>query len=528
MTLPAEKIDAVVVGSGAAGSVMAATLAAGGKEVLILEAGPERGNPDLVSSALWARRLKWSGAPVLEGGEHPVGHTFNAGSGVGGSAMHQYAVWPRLHREDFELRSRYERGLDWPLGYEDLAPYYDRVQREAGISGDAEREVWRPPGEPYPMPPVPVFAQGEIVARGFDELGMRVAPLPLAVNSTGYRGRPPCLWDGWCDAGCPIGALANPLTTYLPKAFAAGAKLESNATVTRILTGDDGERATGVEVAFPGGERGTVRADLVVLAAFSIQNPRLMLASATDRHPHGLGNSSGTLGRYVMSHSAGLIYGLFDEDTQCHTGAFGGQLVNQDGYGKETHARLGAFGSYQWMIAQAVRPNDLLGIGPTRPGVFGEDLHDFMRRAARGFASMTAVVEDLPLPANRVTLDERTGALGVPLAKVTHTGDAASTALWNATLIEGRRVFEAAGAEEVWTGPRGAMHIMGGTVMGADPRSSVTNGYGQVHDVPNLVVAGPGLFPTSGGVNPTFTVHALTLRAAEHLLEHWGDLERAV
>ncbi|MEM9529729.1 MAG: GMC family oxidoreductase [Pseudomonadota bacterium] len=517
----ADRYDAIVVGSGAAGSNMAARLAAGGKRVKILEAGTARGNEHLVSSTLWARRLKWTGEPVLEDGANPVGHVFNAGRGVGGSAMHHYAVWPRFHAEDFECRTRYGRGLDWPISYDDLQPYYDRVQAESGISGDAAQETWRPPGEPYPMPAVPLFAQGEIIRRGFKVLGMDTAPLPLAVTSTSYNGRRPCIWDGWCDAGCPIGALANPVTIDLPKATEAGAELDTDTQVVRILTSDDGTRATGVEAVGPAGRR-EIFADVVVLAAFSVQNPRLMLASATAQHPEGLGNSSGTLGRYIMTHPAGLIYGLFDEPTLPYMGAFGGQLVNQDNYGKESHAATGAFGSYQWMIAQAVKPNDLLGIATTRVDLFGQALHDFMQRAAQGFATMTAVVEDMPVAENRVQLsrDEK-DAHGVPLAQVTHTTDPSSKALWDQVLIEGQEVFKAAGAKEVWTGPQGAMHIMGGTIMGDDPKKSVTNSFGQTHDLNNLVVAGPGLFPTSGGVNPTFTVHALTARSADHLLANW-------
>jgi choline dehydrogenase-like flavoprotein len=204
-------------------------------------------------------------------------------------------------------------------------------------------------------------------------------------------------------------------------------------------------------------------------------------------------------------------------------GAFGGQLLNQDGYGKTTHQRMGAFGSYQWMIAQAVKPNDLLGISTTRADLFGAPLHDFMRRASRGFAGMTAVVEDLPVADNRVTMAAEKDRHGVPLARVVHTRDAASEALWRASLEEGRAVISAAGAREVWTGAQGSMHIMGGTVMGANRTDSVTNSFGQVHDIPNLVIAGPGLFPTSAGVNPTFTVHALAARSAEHLLAHWNE-----
>jgi len=374
------------------------------------------------------------------------------------------------------------------------------------------------------MPGVPVFPQGEAIARGFTKLGKAVAPLPIAVTSTNYNGRPVCLWDGWCDSGCPIGALANPLTVHLPKATAADAILVNSAPVTKVVTSDDGARAIGVEVALSDGSRATVTAKVIVLAAFAVENPRLLLASASPRHPRGLGNSAGLVGRYIMTHPAGLVYGLFDEDTRPYMGAFGGQLVNQDSYPKTTHAGRGAFGSYQWMIAQAVKPNDLLGIATTRPDLFGPALQDFMKRATRGFAGMTAVCEDLPVADNRVTLTDQHDEHGVPIARITHDTHADSVALWKASLAEGKEIMQAAGARAVWTGPPGSMHIMGGTIMGTAAGNSVTNSYGQVHDIPNLVIAGPGLFPTSAGVNPTFTVHALAARSAAKLLADWKPI----
>ena len=122
-----EASEIVVVGAGAAGLTLAARLAESGKSVTVLEAGPERKLGDLVSSQIWARKLKWSEPVVSESGNHPIGHAFNAGTGTGGSALHHYGVWLRMHEGDFSINSDHGIGLDWPLSYAELAPHYDRV-----------------------------------------------------------------------------------------------------------------------------------------------------------------------------------------------------------------------------------------------------------------------------------------------------------------------------------------------------------------------------------------------------------------
>lgn len=511
--------DLLVIGSGAAGSVIAAQAARAGKRVLILEAGPPRQLADLISSQIWARRLKWSGAAVEETGNLGIGHGFNAGWGTGGSALHQYAVWPRLHENDFKLYSQHGRGLDWPIEYQDLRPYYDRVQEAVGLSGDASKETWRPPGAAYPMAPLPVFAQGQAIAKGFRKRGMTTAPIPMAVNSAVYRGRPACLYDGWCDAGCPIGALANPLATYLKWALDAGAQLRNHATVVKVLHDGTGKKITGVEYCDKAGARHQLRAHAVVMAAFAVQNARLLLASASEQHPLGLSNRNGLVGRYLMTHPASSIYGLFPQDTQPHLGPTGGQLINHDHYARKQ--KSGAFGSYQWLIANALKPNDLLGIANTRPDIVGGALTDFMQQAAQHMGTMTFVGEDLPLAENRVELSNRKDRFGVPLARAVHNILPETAALCDQAVAEGLGIFKDAGAAAPWSGPRFGMHIMGGTVMGKDPATSVCDAYGRLHELENLFVAGPGLFASSGAVNPTFTIHALALRTADHLLaEH--------
>lgn len=519
-----EKVDVVIVGTGAAASTMAALLAESGKYVLMLEAGMERKTSDMVSSQIWGRRMKWGGEPVIDKGADSIAYNFNMGWGTGGSAMHHYAVWPRLHPEDFTLARDHNMGLDWPLRYDDLRPYYDLVQEEVGVSGDASAERWRPKGAPYPMEPVPVFSQARLIAKGFEKLELSTSALPLAINAQAYQGRPGCLWDGWCDTGCPTGALANPITVYLPRAQKAGAVIRHRATVTRVLTDRKGERALGVEYALENRNRKQQLAELVILAANPVQNPRLLLASKTEQHPQGLANSSGRVGEYLMSHPTVSIYGLFNEETQCHYGATGGQLLCQDGYQKDQHGNQ-AFGSYQWMIAQAVKPNDLLGIVNSRADLYGAKLNEFMQHATKHFATMAAVCEGLPVRENRVRLSaENRDRFGMPLAEITHAFAPASLALAGQARLQGEAVFRAAGAREVWSSAVNAMHLMGGTIMGESPASSVTNEYGQTHDIANLFLAGAGLFPTSGGVNPTFTLHALAQRSAEYIVKNWSDL----
>ena len=511
-----ESYDVVVVGAGAAGGVIAERATRAGKRVLLLEAGPARQLNDLASSQIWARKLKWSGPGVEEEGNLKVGHVFNAGWGTGGSALHHYGVWPRLHEADFEVASRYEVGLDWPIAYDDLRPFYDAVQAEVGLSGDSKGETWRPPGEPYPLPPVPVFAQGDVIRSGFEAVGLKTSAIPLAINTREYKGRSGCLYDGWCDAGCPVGALANPLVTYLGWALKAGAEIRNRAQVTRILHDEAGQRATGVEYVDASGEKNRVMADTVVVAAFAVQTARLLLASASARHPDGLSNHNGMLGRYLMTHPAASVYGLFDKETQPHLGPTAGQLMCQENYDDKT-ATPGAFGSYQWLIANAMKPNDLLGIATSRPDIVGDRLQPFLETAVKHIGNMVCVSEDIALADNRITLSDNTDAFGVPLAKTVHNLTPPSEQLLAGAMEQGKKEFAAGGADEVWASAPFGMHIMGGTVMGNDAATSVTDSYGRCHELENLYVAGTGLFPSSGAVNPTFTLHALALRTAEQL-----------
>ena len=508
-----KKVDVVIVGAGAVAMVFAARLAEAGKQVLVLESGPERKAEDLYSSQLWGRRLKWATPHVDEfGGKDRIHMNFNAGRGYGGAAIHHYGVWPRFDESDFNIKSTHNRALDWPISYKDIQPYYDKVQEFVGMSGDASREPWRPPGAPYPLPPIPTFRHAELLAEGFKSKDIPVSPIPITVLSKPYKGRPACIWDGWCDSGCPIGAIANPLMTYFPWAQRAGAVFQADSHVTRVLTDKSGTRATGVEYVDQNGNRQQQDAETVVLGAYTLENTRILLNSA----PGGLSNRSGTLGKYLMVHPSVMIYGLYGEETQCHVGATGGHLYSAQP--DKTGNPDGVFGGRHWEIGLVLKPNDLMGITMSRPDLYGDKLNDFMKVASKRMASMGAVCEDQPLEENQIILDEARDRFGMRQAKVIYQVSPDGLALVEQAKKEGLAIVKASGAEHAWTGPMVAQHIMGGTIMGASADDSVCDGYGVSHEIPNLVIAGQSTFPTGSHANTTFTIHALAERTSDFLL----------
>jgi choline dehydrogenase-like flavoprotein len=515
-----EKVDVVIVGGGAVGLVHAARLSEAGKNVLVLESGPARQKDELYSSQIWARKLKWATPHVNEfGGKDLMFSNMNMGRGFGGAAIHHYGVYPRFEVHDFDMKSTWGHGLDWPISYDDVRPYYDRVQKFVGISGDASQEPWRPPGEDYPLPPVPVFRHAQLLGEGFAKEGIHTSPIPIAALSRPYNDRDACLWDGWCDAGCPIDAINNPLSTYMPRAQKGGAKFRADCHVTRVLTNQKGDKAIGVEYADSDGKRHEQLADVVVLAAFTIENARILLNSANG----GLGNSSGLLGKYLMVHPAITVYGLYDEDTQCYMGTTGGMLYSQTSGQKDDNPD-GVFGSRHWEIGLVLKPNDLLGVCMTEPEIFGDELHEFMKTGSQRMAAMAAICEDTPLIDNFIGLDSKKDKFGMPRAKLNYRYSPDGYALAMQAKEEGLRVVKASGAKKAWAGPVASQHICGGTIMGKDATDSVCNSYGQMHDLPNVVIGCQGTFPTCSSANTTFLAHAMAERATDYMIEHWGSV----
>ena len=519
-----DPVEVLVIGSGFAGSTLAAELAESGFDVLTLEAGPERSLQDMISSQIWSRRLKWGGAPVVEEGDLVGAVDFGMGWGTGGAALHWYANWYRFHEDDFKEQTLFGKGLDWPIDYDDLRPYYDRAQIYVGVSGDLSQDPWSPPADPYPMPALPELPQTRAIKRGFEALGIPSSPNPVAVNSQRYDKRRGCLLDGWCDAGCPIGALANPLVLQWPKALRAGARLEHDAYVTRVTTNPSGSRATGAEYRDAAGHLHVQPADMVIVACHTIWNSRLLLLSANGAHPDGLANGSGMVGHHFMSHPIVTIYGLFDEATDPYLGILGANILSQEGYDDKEPAP-GAFGSRSFQGGQAAKPNDLLGWALARPELYGQALDDYLRQASRHFGNMTVLCEETSVFENRIELDtSQSDAFGLPAAKVVNNIPTENAARLDLAKTEGLEIFQAAGTSDVWVSGRNPEHLLGGTIMGDDPDRSVTNSYGQTHEVENLFLAGASLFPTSAAVNPTGTLASLALRSADYIREQRAGL----
>jgi choline dehydrogenase-like flavoprotein len=518
-----ERVDAVIVGAGASGSVFASVLAKAGKKVVLLETGPDWQLQDLISSDIWGRRLKPAGPPVLLEGNNPFGYVGQAGWGVGGAALHYFANYPRYLPTDFRIKSEHGRAHDWPISYHDIAPFYDKVAADVGVSGDAKaEEKWRPAGKPYPMPPMKTFANGEVWLKAAEANGVYFVPAAVGMTSTEFKGRPACIYDGWCHVGCPTGALANPVVTYLGAARNAKAEVRAHSTVTRVLTNQAGTRVTGVEYYDAKKQRQVQEASVVILAAWSAQNPRLLLNSATDKHPKGLANANGLVGKFMMTHHIASTAALFDEDITPHLGTIAAQFMSYDRYAKTSQP--GAFGSTFILVGTAKKTNDFAG---ARPDLFGTELQAFMKRAARGLTTITFFGEGLPHLENRIEPASEKDEFGMPLARLIHSFDDDAVALWNANFELGMKIAKATSAKEAWPGKGPVMptsHLHGGAIMGTAAANSVVNSYGQTHEIPNLWMAGPCIFPSEGASNPTYTILAVSLRGAENLAKHWSTV----
>ena len=505
-----DEVDLVVVGAGAGGAVLTQRLARAGWRVVTFDAGPFWDpDADWVSDERGAHTLYWTEPRVIGGSDPvPLGSN-NSGRGVGGSLIHYSGFVPRFHPSDFHTHSADGVGVDWPISYEDLRPYYQSIEDELPVAG----QDW-PWGDPhtYGHHAHSVGGNGDIFLRGAAAAGIQARVGPVAITNGRFGNRPHCIYRGFCQQGCKVNAKASPLITHIPDALAHGAEIRPHCHVTRVLVDDRTGRATGVTYMRDGVER-RQRARAVAVAGYSIETPRLLLLSATDRFPDGLGNDHDQLGRYLMVQGAPQSAGRFPEEVRM----FKAQVpeASSEHFYETDPAKPYKRG---WSL-QTVGPLPITwSEHVAAQGHWGAPLREYMRDYVH-WASIGALAELLPRPENRVTLAEETDRHGLPVARFDYSLGENDNALIEAATASMNQVLEAAGAEQVITIQRFA-HLVGGARMASQAADGVVDADHRVFGIDNLYVTDGSTLPTQGAANPGLTIMALAARAADRMKAH--------
>jgi choline dehydrogenase-like flavoprotein len=531
-----EPADVLVIGSGASGAIASMVLGQAGLNVVCLEQGgwtaPED-HPHYSADWEWQRQQRWHPNNNIRKGrdDFPVESTSSnilMWNAVGGSTNVYTALWPRYRPSDF--RKGIEHGLapDWPIAYEDLAPYYDRVDRIVGVSGLAGNPAM-PEHGPYPTPPLPLRPVGRNLAKAFDRLGWHWWPLPAGVVSEPYDGRPACNGCSACAAGCARGSMSKFSLSVWPKALEAGVDLRPLARVERLERGKDGRLTGAVYVDRRTGTRHFQAADVVILAANGVGTPRLLQMS------DNLANSSDQVGRNLMHHTLVVSEMWVDQPLHSHMG-FIGALISQEF--AETDTSRGFVNGFNFNCATTGHAGgQAIGFATPASAPWGAGHHDWFRSHFSHGCTVFAIGDDLPQATNRVTLsDSEHDADGLPAPKITYAPHENDLRMMRYALKRLEDVAQAADAFDYrlhdYMSPDGvyqtpAWHLLGTCRMGADPETSVINQWHQSWDAPNLYIVDGSALATGGVVNPTNTICALALRAAEHLRDDFYELRGA-
>ncbi len=508
-----EEVDFCIVGAGAAGSILAKELSEAGFSVVVLEAGKLMDpQSQWVSDEIEMNQmLAWTDLRLTEG-KNPIklGHN-NSGKGVGGGTNHFTGVSLRFHPSDFRAKTEEGVAEDWPLDYDDLEPYYTEVEKEIGVSGP-KYFPWGAFNGPYPLPERnPLNAVAEVFRIGCERLGIKSSSAPVAILSVPHNDRPPCINRGFCNQGCIPNAKFSALITYARWAENSGADIRSECMATKV-TSDKG-RVTGVEYIYKGKEY-FQKAKCVILSAFVIETPRLLLNSATSSFPDGLANSSGMVGKNLMPHSSHDIYAKFNKEIRPYKGT-PVLALTQDFYGpdpKNNYARGFMINSHGF------RPVGFVSQIAEHYLLYGEKLRE-VTRDYNYYSRVTLIGEVLPNEKNCVTLDaNEKDQYGLPVPRVSFSYGENDLAIIDAGVKKCREIMEAAGGKVEFVVADTA-HLMGTCRMGKDPSNSVVNEFCQSHDIPNLFICDASVFVTSTPANPTLTVMAIAKRTAEYIKE---------
>jgi len=532
---PSRTVDFVVVGSGAAGGIIAKELATAGLTVVVLEQGPRVEPPQFEHDEI---KTLFQGALQI----NPTGFTFRRSESEtakpgqiqllyhrlvgGGSVMFTANYW-RFREIDFIEKSRLGAisgtGLeDWPITYRDLEPYYTKAEWELGISG--EPGPFDPPRtRPYPLPPLPVKSSGVLFERGARALGLHPQPAPLAILSQPFHGRPACQHCGYClGFGCEFRAKSSTLYTVIPIAEATGrCEVRPNSYVRRIEVDKQG-RVTGATYFDENKKEHFQRARAVVLCCNGSETPRLLLLSASSRFPSGLANSSGVVGKYLMFNGYSSASGVFERPLNEFKSVTATRVL-YDFY--ESDPKRGFYGggapdarsfAYPTIFALGGLPHD----APSWGAGYKRILRDYYTRTMNVDGHSTS----LPLETNSISLDpEMKDPWGLPAMRVTYRDHPDDLAMMRFLQDRAIEILEAAGARRTWRQPvqetNLAAHLLGTCRMGDDPRASVVDRYHRAHDVRNLFICDGSSLVTGGRGQPTATIQALAYRAGEHIAQ---------
>lgn len=531
---PSDDVDFVIVGSGAAGGILARELSTAGHSVVVLEQGPRLEWSTMTHDeyAMYIQRVLANDLVKQPQTFRPdpdaptrTGRFLSYASIVGGSNAHFTANQWRFRPIDFNEASRHgtvagSALVDWPISYDELEPYYTRVEWEIGISG-APGPNDPPRSKPYPMPPLPVKSSGVLMDRGAAALGWHSQVAPMAINSVVHNGRPPCMQCGFCLGFlCEFGAKGTSMIAMLPLAEATGrCEVRPRSYVIRVETDTRG-RARGVTYVDEAGRAHLQRAKAVILSANGAETPRLLLNSASSRAPHGLANSSGVVGKHLMLNTSLGVNALFEHPLNEYKGVQSTRIL-MDFYDSDPRRGYCGGGGIDARFGQFPITFAMRAMVPGTPK-WGEA---FARGLAEQYTRVMAFGvhgTSLPVPTNSVSLDpDLKDAWGLPAMRVTYRDHPDDLKNLEFLVARARELGYAAGAREVWHNPvapqTGSAHLLGTCRMGNDPETSVIDRFHRTHDVRNLFICDGSSLVTSGRGQPTMTISALAFRAGEHI-----------
>lgn len=525
------RTEVLIIGAGMAGGAIAKRLSDHGIQVICLEQGPEIQQSQLPHLSEMFELDKTRDAnvhPNVRGlkEDYPVtsddvGSSIRMVSAVGGSANKYSGVWMRPRPSDFRKGTEHGMAPDWPISYEDLAPYFDICDGEMGISG-LNGDPGYPARSPRNTPMIPLGRSGKRLAGALDKLGWHWWPTDNAIITEDFDGRLACNHCGQCVMGCPRGSMATSATAYWPQAIRNGADLRTFARVHRIVY--DGARAKGaVYEDLNTGAHHEISADIVVVCANGIGTPRLLLMSATGSSD-GLANSSGLLGKNLMLHPQAFVEGIFDDPMDSYKGARGSPLYC--GEFMETDVSRGFVNGYTIVMVRAPGAGYAsMGYSTFKPVHWGSDHHRHFGEMFNHQAWLMNLAEDLPLERNTVTLDPlKKDSSGLPAPKVSyrmHDQDRRATQhaidrSEELMRVAGARIVNNSGVLEQPCG----FHLMGTARMGFSRTDSVVNKWHRSWDIPNLFICDGSSMASSFGVTPTATIGAMAVRLADHIAKN--------